>query len=229
MLCEHGGGTPNSLGSTCCLVRPGFDGLAVADAGQGFGELIESEWWAQHRVSERRLHPNPNVCCQVSSPFPPGPAAADGASGAPGAAYDVGDEQRISAGERRRAGRGPAGRGHPHRGPDQGLPGDGLRRGRQAQPRRRCRRDLRLAGSQRRGENHHRGHADHARGADIRQGVPRRDRRGSASGAGKTVERHRFAAKHPRPPADGVGEPVLSRAAVRHGGQAVPAGRGRAA
>jgi hypothetical protein len=38
-----------------------------------------------------------------------------------GAAYDVGDEQRISAGERCRADRRPAGRGHPHRGPDQGL------------------------------------------------------------------------------------------------------------
>ena len=159
----------------------------------------------------------------------PGPAAADGASGAPAAAYDVGDEQRISVGERRRAGRRPAGPGHPHRGPDQGLPGDGLRRGQQAQPRRRGRRDLRVAGAQWRGENDHRGDADHPRGADIRQGVPGGDRRGSASGAGQTVERHRFAAKHPRPPAHGVGEPVLSRAAVRHGGQAVPAGRGRAA
>ena len=52
---------------------------------------------------------------------------------------------------------------------------------------------------------------------------------GGAPGAGQAAERDRLAAEHPGPAAHRLGEPVLPRTAVRHGGQGVQADRRRPA
>ncbi len=70
--------------------------------------------------------------------------------------------------------------------------------------------------AQRRGQDHHRGHAHHARDPDERAGVRRRHRRRRAPGRGQAADRRRPADQHPRPVADGVGEPLLPRPVLRH-------------
>ena len=57
----------------------------------------------------------------------------------------------------------------------------------------------------------------------------RRDRRRRASGARQAADRDRLPAEHARPPADGMGEPLLPRAPVRHLGARVAPHRRRAA
>ncbi len=123
----------------------------------------------------------------------------------------------------RRRRRHPDGRTH------QGLRRIGAPRRRRVGADRPSRGDLRTAGPERSGQDHHRGHAHHAGDPDIGPGLRRWDRRGRPPGPGQADPRHREPAEHARPAADRVGEPLLPRPAVRDPGPGVASDRHRTA
>ena len=90
-------------------------------------------------------------------------------------------------------------------------------------------RDLRPARPERRGQDDHGGHAHHPGHPDLGQAFVGRHRRRRPPGAGQAADRRGVADEHARPPAHRVGEPLLSRPAVRDARRRVAAYGGRAA
>ncbi len=111
---------------------------------------------------------------------------------------------------------------HPHQRAHQDLPGDRLRRCGPSEPGCPHRRDLWPPRAERSRQDHDGGDAHHPGGPDLGPSSGGWGGRGTSSRVVQATERHRLPAEHPRSPANGVGELVLPRPAVRHGGRRFP-------